>query len=197
MGLIIGFIRRGRLKNLTVLILNRWYYIFISLVIKVVHGYILLSFNDFLTPLYSFILVILQYLFLFLFIYNNRKYPYIWLASLGILANFIVMVFNFGSMPVTCRILDLAPPSLRMTLLSEGRYYTYTLIDPKTILWFLGDIILIPFPYRQFISIGDILLGLGICMLVQRVMQDGYNGFKRAKGNKIDKKIWDEPESCH
>ncbi|WP_414481125.1 DUF5317 family protein [Caldicoprobacter sp.] len=46
---------------------------------------------------------------------------------------------------------------------------SYTFITDKTPLWFLADIIYLPWPKEQFISIGDIIILLGVFLLIQNI----------------------------
>ncbi len=92
------------------------------------------------------------------------------LIALGVLLNFVVIAANFGAMPVSNRILDLASPSKKISLLKEDKYYTYKLMNNGVLFWFLGDFICAYFPLPQFISIGDIILALGILMSIQKAM---------------------------
>lgn len=170
LGIIFGYFRKGRLVNLAFFKFNKLYLLFLGFLIKFGLSYSLVNYNHLFSPRYSFIITLFQYLLIFGFIFYNRKQPFIWVIGIGILLNFIVIGLNFGAMPVSNRILGLASPTIKIGLLKEGLFYTYKLIHKGTILWFLGDIICVSFPLRQFISVGDIILALGVLLLIQNIM---------------------------
>lgn len=171
LGVIIGYLRKGKLENLASLGQKKVYLLFIAVFIEFGLNHLLINYNHFISSTGSFSLVMMQYLLILLFIYLNRKQPYVRLIGIGVLLNFIVITANFGAMPVPNRILDLASPSQKISLLKEGKFYTYKLIDQGVLLWLLGDFIRVSFPLRQFISIGDIILAIGILMFIQHAMR--------------------------
>lgn len=171
-GIVTGYLRGGRLRRLANLNLKAYYLLFIAVVIEITLNYVLINHNDIILEAYSLIAVVIQYLLIFVFVGLNLNKPYTWLIGTGVLLNFIVIVANFGAMPVSSQILSLASPSKKMTLLGEGKFYTYKLVESGVLLWFLGDIIRISFPLRHFISIGDILLSVGVLLLIQKSMTE-------------------------
>ena len=171
LGIIIGYLRKGKLGNLASLSFKKVYLVFISVSIEFGLSRLLINYNHLISAAYSFAIVMIQYLLSFLFIYFNRKQPKIWLIGIGVLLNFTVIAANYGAMPVSNRILALASSSKKISLLKSGKFYPYKLMDQGTRLWFLGDFICVSFPLRQFISIGDIILAVGILMLIQRAMR--------------------------
>lgn len=169
-GIAVGYFRRGKLSRLANLHLKAPYLLFLAVIIESILNYSLINHNDIILPGYSFLAIMIQYLLVFVFICLNLDRPYIQLIGIGILLNFIVIAANYGSMPVSAQILDLASPTKKMGLLREGKFYSYKLIEPGVLLWFLGDTIRISFPLRQFISLGDIILSAGVLMLIQQSM---------------------------
>ena len=169
-GVVTGYLRGGRIHRISKLNLKAYYLLFIAVIIELTLNYVLIGHNDLILQSHSLLAVVIQYLLIFVFIGLNLDKPYTWLIGIGILLNFIVITANFGAMPVSAQILDLATPSKKMILLGEGQFYTYKLVESGVRLWFLGDIIRISFPLRQFISIGDIFLSVGVFMLIQKSM---------------------------
>jgi hypothetical protein len=114
----------------------------------------------------TIIVCLIQYGLLFLFVLLNIRRP-VWplFVFTGTLLNFLVIVLNGGSMPVAAVLAS--GGGERLTLLTEGRVYAYSLVDASTRLPFLGDVIRIG-PAGMplgFASVGDIVLGLGVAIL--------------------------------
>ena len=77
-------------------------------------------------------------------------------------------------MPVSIKALKFSKLYNELTLLEEGRILTHVLIDKSTKLSILSDIIPIPKPYLfpKIISLGDILIAIGLFVLIQTYMKD-------------------------
>ena len=98
-GFIIGLIRGGKVSNIKKLKLTHPWMIFLSVLIEVF--LLLLMRNDVeITQLFAFLASIPQYFLLFLFIWFNRQLPYIRVIGLGCFLNSLVILLNFGSMPL-------------------------------------------------------------------------------------------------
>ena len=135
-GIVTGYLRGGRLRRLANLNLKAYYLLFIAVIIEITLNYVLINHRDIILEAYSLIVVVIQYLLIFVFVGLNLNKPYTWLIGTGVLLNFIVIVANFGAMPVSSQILSLASPSKKMTLLGEGKFYTYKLVESGVLLWF-------------------------------------------------------------
>jgi|DewCreStandDraft_1066081.scaffolds.fasta_scaffold00172_9 hypothetical protein len=110
-------------------------------------------------------LYILSFLLAGLFIWYNRRTAGFELLGLGLFLNALVIVANGGHMPVDPG--AMAAAGILHILereLAAGLWSTFTLRTPQTPLWFLGDIILFPIPFREpvIISVGDIAIALGL-----------------------------------
>lgn len=113
-----------------------------------------------------------QYGLLTLFLLLNAR-AFLWPAvtSVGVLANFVVIVLNGGCMPVAIRLLE--GGSARAQALLAGRVYAYAAADAYTALPFLGDVIAFGARGRPigFASAGDLILCAGVgalCFLLTR-----------------------------
>lgn len=111
-------------------------------------------------------------LFLFVFVWVNRKVEGFWLLGLGLLCNFAVIALNGGFMPLpleNARKL-LAPGSDIVLTIGEraGLGKDIVLLREDTRLWFLGDIFMLPawLNYPLAFSFGDILIGTGAFWLL-------------------------------
>lgn len=168
LALVIGYARKGSIKNMGNHKIKHIYLTIFSLVLEWILFYLMTSYT--LTQGIVFGFIILQYGFIFLFIFNNRhEYP-ILIAAAGIFLNFLVIATNSGAMPLSNKVLDLGGNSTKLELLLTGKILTYKIATPSTPLWFLGDMVYIPFPLKQFLSIGDIILFIGVMLCIQKLM---------------------------
>lgn len=166
LGLIAGWLRGGEIRRLTELTLPGWPLavaaLAIQLAIKAGSNY---GWD------YVFIaapyLHIISYAPLFWFIYLNRNNRGMVLIGLGLLLNFIVIAANRGFMPVN---LSGLAPHLQERLLSGVGSSLHRALTDKTVFPFLADQIRLTYGFNRIISIGDILLALGIAFLIQRHM---------------------------
>lgn len=119
-------------------------------------------------PIYLISMVLLV-----IWVWFNRHIPGITLIALGIIGNLAAIVANGGYMPVD-------PAAARYagnSALYEGgdapivnnSYAT----DEQVRLWVLTDIFPIPqgIPFATVVSLGDILLTIGICMLCYQTIR--------------------------
>jgi hypothetical protein len=113
------------------------------------------------------IVLMSSYALLGSFAWVNRRLPAVWLVMLGLASNLAVIGVN-GGMPVSAEALETAGAS------AEGLVGTGTLkhhlMTPSDDLTPLGDVIGIPPPISAVISIGDVLLYVGVAILVVAVM---------------------------
>ena len=118
-----------------------------------------------------YILVVSQALLL-IFAWANRKLPGFWLLGLGLLSNFTVILLNGGLMPLQPQIAQQLTLPGSESLLKEGKRVGFgkdiLLKKEDTILWFLGDIFMLPsfLNYPLAFSIGDIFIGVGAFWLL-------------------------------
>jgi hypothetical protein len=116
---------------------------------------------------------------LVVFMILNVRLAGAWLAAIGLGANVLVRWLNGGKMPVAR---DLAA-RLGFTgeageLARRGDWLHAEFIDAHTRVPFLGDIIYLghPYPWPGVLSVGDLLLGLGVVMFVQGAMVASRKG---------------------
>ncbi len=178
-GLIIGFLRGGRIAQLGRLPLKITWLIPISLVIQ------LLIFPLFVAqPVIAWgtqYFHIGSYLLLVVFVVINRRVVPLVSAGIGMMANFIVIVVNGGYMPVSVTALSRMGAETVIALLQQYEYFgNVVLMSEKTALNFLGDILYLPpfIPFAAPFSIGDVIISIGIGWLVVR----GMGMRMRAKG---------------
>lgn len=161
-GCIIGFFRGGNLWAVTKLKLKYVWVLPLAYILQYI------TINYFNGIVYEFFLVV-SYLLLIGFCAINYKISGIKIAMVGIIANFTAMAVNQLRMPAylpsVYRIDPAAVPLLKM-----GKMGKSIAMTQSTHLNFLGDIFTFSLGKGSLVSIGDILFGIGIAVVIQYAM---------------------------
>ncbi|MCR4402071.1 MAG: DUF5317 domain-containing protein [Firmicutes bacterium] len=114
----------------------------------------------------------LGYVLLLYAIWENRRIRWMPLIGIGVALNFLVILCNGMRMPVSADMLDAVGMARQVASIEAGNVLTYRLIDSGTRLWQLGDVIPIgwPYPIHRVISVGDVLMAVGVFLLIQHAM---------------------------
>ena len=169
LSVIVGFLRKGNLKSLASLKLKFGWVFPVLLLVQIVVFYLQ---ND--LPVlgqasgYIFMLVYIAGMF---FLAMNRQYKGFVLILIGVFLNFLVMAVNGGRMPVSMEAAVILDPGY-IEAIKGGLYAKHAVLTSSTNLGFLGDIIPLtdPYPKNQVISIGDVLMNIGIFLFIQQLM---------------------------
>lgn len=151
LGLIIGFICKGKIRNFEYLSMTWWQLIVVALLIQK------LSMNLSISDGLFYVLHLLSYGIIMLVCILNYKVPSIFIIMLGNLMNAIVIAVNNGAMPVQLPMGFSEVFDRGHVLLSEGSH-----------LAFLGDIFYIDVFYYapRMLSLGDFVLLVGTFVFV-------------------------------
>ncbi|WP_417898843.1 DUF5317 domain-containing protein [Bacillus haimaensis] len=168
-ALIVGLFRGGNFKGLADMKLKQAWVFPVLLMIQIA-VYILQNKVPAL-GLYSNTIFILVYIVGLYFLWLNRHHPGFFIIFIGVLLNFLVMAFNGGRMPVSLEASSVLDPSF-IEALKTGLYGKHAAITESTRLAFLGDIIPLsaPYPREQIISIGDVIMNIGVFFFIQYLM---------------------------
>jgi len=178
LAMIVGFLFKGGLKNLAQTPFQGALLIWAGLILRNIPTIFKLpflkQFADAATP-YAPVLFLLSYVLLLIGIgLNLSRWPMAIIFG-GILLNFAVVLANAGFMPVS-------EESLRRAGYDMSRIPSSGLLDMNHILTtaqarlsFLSDIIAIPkpYPFPQVISVGDILMCVGMFLFIIIEMSPG------------------------
>jgi hypothetical protein len=173
----IALVRGGRLANLADIRLRLWWLLPLGFGIQVAPA-LLPDDAAWATDL-GVALILASYLPLLLLVILNRERKGMWLAGIGILMNFSVIAAN-GGMPV------LAEAALAAAGYEEGIRvvygYKHVALDAGTYFSFLADVI----PLRllgqgQVISLGDVLLAVGLGAFLEDELRQPVRWFKHGQ----------------
>ena len=119
-----------------------------------------------------------SYLLLALFVWRNHRLPGMWLVAAGLGANALVILANGGYMPVTYAALVEAGKAHLVSTSTPGAlvFGSKDMLLPlaSTRFWFLSDILVVPppFPLSGVMSVGDVLLAVGMFWLITRTLDE-------------------------
>lgn len=171
LGVVLGYARGGRLRSFASLPSSIFLALWLALGFQLTLAYV----PESVGPLPArFLVVIASYLlagaWLWLSAARLREAALgIYLMATGWLLNLLVISAN-GGMPVSRGAVIRA--GLEPTDVRDGSFFKHVPAASDTPLRFLGDVIAVP-PVHRVISIGDIVLLLGIALFVSQVMSSG------------------------
>ena len=112
------------------------------------------------------IVVLVEYILLFLFCFLNWKTKAVRLIALACFLNFFVILWYGFRMPVAPIIHDNPLMASFVTRIESGDLFEYVLVPYGSPFLFLGDAIRLPFIRSGLASIGDVFLGAGVAWLI-------------------------------
>ena len=173
-GLVIGWIRKGSLWTITNIRLRLLWVLPVA--------YLLQHFSiDYMHGVAYEASILLSYIGLVIFGILNMSVPGVLWALMGTVSNFLVMAANGLRMPAYMPYVRQMNPQFAV-LVQAGKIGKSMAMGSTTHLNFLGDII----PFRvwpqEMVSVGDILFGIGLAILIQYGMTLRKGGMPDEKG---------------
>lgn len=110
-------------------------------------------------------LLMVSFVLLLVFSSVNLRVPGFPLVVLGVILNFLVIAVNHG-MPVAENAIVASGQQETLTALASDAGVKHHLAGADDELMFLGDVIAIPPPIGQIVSLGDIFTYLGVAWVV-------------------------------
>lgn len=168
-ALLVGLFRGGNFKGLADMKLKHAWVFPVLLLIQII-VYLTQNKIAFIGSS-SNIVFMLVYIAGLYFLWENRHHSGFFIIFIGVLLNFIVMAANGGRMPVSLEASTVLDPYFIEALKSD-LYGKHAAITEATRLAFLGDIIPLsaPYPREQVISIGDVIMNIGVFFFIQYLM---------------------------
>lgn len=159
-AIIIGYLLKGKLKNIEIEKIKGISIVLCAFLIKfILIVCIQKGFLKFGIILY--ITYIVQYSLILVFILLNRRNRLLVIMGIGILLNALVIFANGGVMPVSIKAMQAY--GLNIDVSSKGMYRA---LDNSTRLAFLGDVIPGKFIIHFIFSLGDIITAVGMMMYI-------------------------------
>ena len=165
-SVVVGVVRGGKLANAAEIHARGWFLLFVSFGIQIAALFLPDSARGLATTL-----ILTSYVSLLAAVWLNRRHPGALLAGIGITMNFVVIALNAG-MPVSTEAIALAGGSTDVALDAK-----HVLLTAESSLPFLADVIPLP---GEVISIGDVLLGVGIGVFIEFQMRRPRPLFRNA-----------------
>ncbi len=166
-GILVGYLCRGRIAHLAALQLRFLWVVPVSLLIQLA---IFPLFSEHpLFPYATSSLHLLSYALIFVFlVLNYRTFPLL-IIGMGSLLNLLVIAVNGGYMPSSPTALAHAgSEGVAARLLQDGVYANVILMSEGTRFNFLGDLLYLPrwVPFATAFSLGDLIVALGLIWLI-------------------------------
>jgi hypothetical protein len=162
-SIVVGGLRGGKLRNLTEIRVISWWLLPLAFVVLTASNFVPADYDTIAVGL-----VLASYLPLLLFVWLNRDLTGIWIAGMGILMNFTVILAN-GGMPVLAEAAMIAGETGELILDTK-----HVLLTSSTRLPFLAD--LIPLP-GAVLSMGDVFLAIGVGAFLEDQMRQPLSLF--------------------
>ena len=170
LGMIIGLISKRRISNLFSIDIKGWHFIILAVLIQ--YSPIFLKSFNLVRFDYNYFTLIGNIIILIV-ILINREIKSSLVIFIGGLINTVAFYINGLKIPLLKGIAS----SKMIELINEGKIINYKLVD-ELVNWklYLGKIIKEPdvYPFARPLSIGDLIIILGIVLLIVREMDKTY-----------------------
>jgi Family of unknown function (DUF5317) len=166
-GILVGYLTGGRLSRFESMRLRWWLLAIVGLGIQFVPLPEGTTGTDLLVRT---VVLSASYTLLVVFAAVNVRIPGMVLVLIGLACNFAVIAAN-GGMPVRAEALRDSGQEDVLALLEEDGAAKHHLMTDEDVLTFLGDVIAVPQPVGQAISIGDVFIYTGLIWLIVAAMR--------------------------
>ena len=172
-GLLIGYLRGGKIENLAQIEFNYSWLIVAAILIQIIILPLLPGMGPLIGSGQS-IFHIISYILIGIFIVFNWRVFQVLIIGAGAFLNGIVISLNGGYMPASPNMLQRAGKGEIARVLREtGQHSNVVKMGKDTICNFLGDLLYLPhwLPFSSAFSIGDLIISIGIILLISDYMQ--------------------------
>lgn len=154
LAIIVGLLRGGRLDRLEHLGIRGLAFVWLALGMRAAAGVLAVRGFSF-GPWFQ----VGAYLVFLYIVWLNLSLQGMKIFGLGSFLNFVVIASNGGTMPVS-------GGAIASTGILKDPVGTHSLLSTETRFWFLSDVIPLKWP-PQVLSVGDLLIVVGIFMFIQ------------------------------
>jgi len=170
LAIIIALLRGGDLERLFEISIKSVYLFAIALGLRILI-WVIAGLNISAIVNYIGYFSVLSYLFLLYASFTNIKIDGFKYIILGLSLNSFVILINGGKMPVLLSEKTVEQIDIE-TLFNNGKNAIHLIKNENTMFTFLGDIFQLPkpFPDTSILSVGDIIIIVGLFVLIQKIM---------------------------
>lgn len=170
LGIIVGFIRRGKISRLAYIQFNARFLIYLSALLYLAIIVMNLGLFNYSSSLYS-IFLLLSYISTVLFIIANISMKFMVVPLIGLGLNLLVFLANGFKFPLSSEAALRLYGTEMSKLLNSGKILFFTPAEGAS-LSFLGNIITIG--NWITVSAGDIISAIGVVLVVQAIISDKF-----------------------
>lgn len=178
LGVVIGVVRNGSIRNINFTKIRGWFLVILAFILQI--STLIFKGMSIIHSYGKYFYIASAVLIILTLILNLDKKG-MWIILIGAILNFLVVIMNKNRMPINFDGLRLAGLQNLIDGIRDGSISNYMSLDDVTN-WtkHLGKYIVIPKPYplAKVISIGDILMSLGIIFFIQGEMLKSYLSLK-------------------
>ncbi len=176
LGMFVGGFRGGRLTNIIDMNIRGWYLILLSLVLS--FSPIFLRNFDNVGSMPVFLMFFSMIIMLIVLALNLDKKG-VWLVLIGGVLNVIFMLINNFKMPVSMSGLEAAGMTSLYEGIIDGSVINYIAAETSGVMQFISKFIIIPkpYPFPRILSVGDILMTIGLFwFIIGEMARPSYSG---------------------
>lgn len=171
LSVVIGWIRGGELSNFQRLSFKKLWLLILALILQIFIVIFGMNNNAFVLDNYK-IFYMISYGLLIIYLIVNIVNRQLLVILAGVILNILVFISNNGRIPISVDGLRLAGLNDLADLVVGNKLYLYVELTDKVKYGSLSKIITLqkPFPYTAVVSVGDVLVSLGVFIFIQSVM---------------------------
>jgi len=170
LGIIIGLVRHGKVSRLSYMNFNMPFLIYIAAALYICIIIMNLGLLDYSSFLYTAFLII-SYILVGTFLIFNIEFKFMFITLIGLLTNLLCFIVNGFKFPLSSDAVSKLYGTEMYDLLINGKIKFYIPAE-NAVLSFLGNVIYIN--KYKVISIGDIIISIGIVLVIQSIVSDKY-----------------------
>lgn len=197
-GIIVGFVLKGKITNLAELKLQGFSLILISLAVQLVILATPLATWPWFVQNGNLIYMISMSVLLLGLLYNLQFGWSFWLICIGTACNIVVIAQNQGAIPVDLEKLSLATgdtvASMAQKFAEHSELSYRTPLTATSQLGWMGDVLYIPLPLfnSNVYSIGDVIISIGLGAFVVKTMLGDFRPKSKKKDRGKDAELEDQ-----